>query len=202
MCEKEREREREMGCGWCVCLWRRMQHVLMTARAAWSCTSPSLRRRRIRGCKPFAATIRFDSTGPVAACAAIAAAARVCACGLPRVRIVSISSKLSEPLKSSFAGVGGGFDFGLFDGVGAAGADDFAGAGAADAARPPRPRRSSAAARTPSDILVCALVEREDSRRTISTTPSGRGVGSTHTPLSFWHHHRLWPTKVSSPSSW
>ena len=36
--------------------------------------------------------MRLLSTGPVAACAAIAAAARVCACGEPRVRIASISS--------------------------------------------------------------------------------------------------------------
>ena len=177
----------------------------MTARAAWSWTSPSRRSRRRRGCSPPAATIRLLSTGPVAACAAIAAAARVWACGEPRVRIASISSSDSEPLKSSFGGVGGGLALGLEDAGWGEGVEGGAAglAALAAAAKPPRAMRSLAALRTPSVSLVCCLVDWVDSSSTMSTTPSARGVGSTHTPESFWFHHRLCATKFvpSEPPS-
>mmetsp|Transcript_51487 Transcript_51487/g.85382 ORF Transcript_51487/g.85382 Transcript_51487/m.85382 type:complete len:347 (-) Transcript_51487:785-1825(-) len=60
--------------------WCSMQSArLISARAACSTTSPSFLNSNSSGCSPLAPTTRFDSSGPVAACAAMAAAARVCA---------------------------------------------------------------------------------------------------------------------------
>ncbi len=172
----------------------------MTALAAWSCTSPSRRSSSSRGVSPLAATTRFDSLGPDAACAAMAAAARVCACGVPLVSRAISSSRDSDPLNSSLAGDGGGLGLGLEDDLGvdaAAGlGDDDAAAGLA---KPPSATRAAAAERTASVSAVELFVESADSRSTMSTTPSGRGVGSTHTPESFCTHHRLWPTKELAP---
>mmetsp|Transcript_53478 Transcript_53478/g.106399 ORF Transcript_53478/g.106399 Transcript_53478/m.106399 type:complete len:357 (-) Transcript_53478:386-1456(-) len=187
-----------------IFFWCSMQSAkLMMARAAWSCTSPSFRSMSSRGCRPPAPTTRWLSAGPVAACAASAAAERVCACAVPFVRSSTISSSDSEPLNSSFCGVGGGLGLGLGGAAAALGAEGGGvGATAAAATKPPMATRCLAAARTASDIGTLDLVESSDSRSTApSAPPSIRGVTSTQTPLGFSFHHRLCPTKAVPPDA-
>ena len=186
---------------------------LMSARAAWSSSSPcGSRSSSSSGGSAPPATSRRLSSGPLAACAARRAAARRRASGVPRESSVSSSGSASEPEKASLAGDEGGLGRGLPDpalgvpgGVTTGGpAAGGAMGGPAGATRPPSAIRAAAAARRSSVGSTRSLVERSDSTSTASLMPSGRGVKSTQTvvaPDGRALHHRLCATKVAVSAS-